>query len=215
MTRNILKYFIFGTILIPFAGTLSAKEVNLYSYRQPFLINQILKHFTKQTGIKVNVVYAKKGMLERLKAEGRNTPADAVLTVDISRLSALADAGLLQSVTSAKLEENIPPQYRHPDGLWFGLTLRARVAYAHKERVKDGEIKQYTDLIKPRFKGRVCTRSGKHAYNLSLLAAVIEEMGEKRPKIGLVDLNPILPGDPRGMTAPRLKPLKRDFAMFH
>ena len=135
MPRNILKSFIFGTILIPFAGTLSAKEVNLYSYRQPFLINQILKHFTKQTGIKVNVVYAKKGMLERLKAEGRNTPADAVLTVDISRLSALADAGLLQSVTSAKLEENIPPQYRHPDGLWFGLTLRARVAYAHKERV--------------------------------------------------------------------------------
>ncbi len=208
MTRNILKSFIFGTILIPFAGTLSAKEVNLYSYRQPFLINQILKHFTKQTGIKVNVVYAKKGMLERLKAEGRNTPADAVLTVDISRLSALADAGLLQSVTSAKLEENIPPQYRHPDGLWFGLTLRARVAYAHKERVKDGEIKQYTDLIKPRFKGRVCTRSGKHAYNLSLLAAVIEEMGEKGAENWARGLKANLARRPKGNDRTQVKAIK-------
>ena len=154
--------------LFSFNCALASEEVNLYSYRQPFLINQFLNQFTKQTGIKVNVVYAKKGMLERIKAEGRNTPADVVLTVDISRLSALANANLLQPVSSPILHKNIPPQFRHPDGLWFGLTLRARVVYAHKNRVQDDEIMTYSDLTKPRFKGKVCTRSGKHAYNLSL-----------------------------------------------
>ena len=97
----------------------AAEEVNLYSYRQPFLIKPFLDVFTKQSGIKVNVVYAKKGMLQRLKAEGRNTPADAVLTVDISRLNALANAELLQPIKSSVLEKNVPAQYRHPDNrLW-------------------------------------------------------------------------------------------------
>ena len=183
-------------------------EVNLYSYRQPFLINQFLKEFSRQTGVKVNVVYAKQGMLERLKSEGRNTPADAILTVDISRLSALADADLLQAVTSAKLEKNIPAQYRHPDGLWFGLTLRARVAYAHKDRVREGEIEQYSDLVKPQFKGRICTRSGKHAYNLSLLAAVIDELGEKGAEAWVRGLKSNLAGRPKGNDRAQVKAIK-------
>tara|TARA_B100000315_G_C14560127_1_gene580087 strand:- start:604 stop:1662 length:1059 start_codon:yes stop_codon:yes gene_type:complete len=157
----------------------AAEEVNLYSYRQPFLIMPFLKVFTEQTDIKVNVVYAKKGMLQRLKAEGRNTPADAVLTVDISRLSALANAELLQPIKSNVLEKNVPAQYRHPDGLWFGLTTRARVVYAHKTRVKPGEVTSYEDLAKPHMKGRICTRSGKHSYNLSLLASIVAAKGEK------------------------------------
>jgi iron(III) transport system substrate-binding protein len=157
----------------------AAEVVNLYSYRQPFLIKPFLDVFTKKTGIKVNVVFAKKGMLQRLKAEGRNTPADAVLTVDISRLSALANAELLQPIKSKVLEKNIPAQYRHPDGIWFGLTTRARIVYAHKTRVKPGEVASYEDLAKPHMKGRICTRSGKHAYNLSLLASIIAAKGEK------------------------------------
>lgn len=189
-------------------SSVSASEVNLYSYRQPFLINKFLKEFTKQTGVRVNVVYAKKGMLERLKSEGRNTPADAVLTVDISRLSALADADLLQPVSSAKMEKNIPPQYRHPNGLWFGLTLRARVAYTHKDRVKDGEIENYSDLVKPRFKGRICTRSGKHAYNLSLLAAVIDELGERKAQAWARGLKSNLARKPKGNDRAQVKAIK-------
>jgi len=168
-----------STAAIATTGVQAAEEVNLYSYRQPFLIKPFLDVFTEKTGIKVNVVYAKKGMLQRLKAEGRNTPADAVLTVDISRLSALANAELLQPINSAVLDKNVPAQYRHPDGLWFGLTTRARVVYAHKTRVKPGELVSYEDLAKPHMKGRICTRSGKHSYNLSLLASIVAAKGEQ------------------------------------
>ena len=168
-----------GLSILPSPAGAEGGHVNLYSYRQPFLMKPLLDAFTKETGIKVNMVYAKTGMLERLKAEGRNSPADAVLTADIGRLTDLVRAGLVQPVASAVLSANIPPQYRHPDGLWFGLTTRARVIYADKTRVKPGEISTYEDLADPRFKGRVCTRSGKHAYNISLLASFIAAEGEK------------------------------------
>ena len=193
---------------IPFGAAIAAEEVNLYSYRQPFLINQFLNEFSAQTGIKVNIVHAKKGMLEKLKAEGRNTPADAILTVDISRLSALANAELLQPVFSQKLNNNIPKQYRHPDGLWFGLTLRARVVYAHKNRVKKGELVTYHDLTKPRFKGRVCTRSGKHPYNLSLLAAVVDGQGEKAAEAWARGLKSNLARKPKGNDRSQVKAIK-------
>jgi iron(III) transport system substrate-binding protein len=157
----------------------AADEVNLYSYRQPFLINPFLEAFTEKTGIKVNVVFAEKGMMERLKAEGRNTPADVVLTVDIARISELAEGELLAPVESEVLTDNIPPQFRDPHGLWFGLTTRARVVYAHKDRVKPGEIATYDDLADPKWKGRICTRSGKHDYNIGLLAAIIAVKGER------------------------------------
>jgi iron(III) transport system substrate-binding protein len=178
------RCLIFSAIILAFSGaTLSVEAaagespVNLYSYRQAFLMKPLLEAFTKETGIKVNVVYAKTGMLERLKAEGMNSPADAVLSADIGRISDLVTAGLLQPVASAILEANIPSQYRHDKGLWFGLTLRARVIYAHKTRVKPGELSTYEDLALPHFKGRVCTRSGKHPYNITLLASIIAAKG--------------------------------------
>jgi iron(III) transport system substrate-binding protein len=160
-------------------GTAStAEEVNLYSSRQPFLMDPLLNAFRNETGITVNMVYIKKGMLERIKAEGANSPADLILTTDIGNLNNHLQAGVLQSVTSPVLNANIPAQYRHPDGLWFGLTTRARVIFAHKERVKAGEVKSYEDLAAPHMKGRVCTRSGKHVYNVSLLASIIAAKGE-------------------------------------
>lgn len=174
----------FSAIILAFSGAALSVEaaagespVNLYSYRQAFLMKPLLEAFTKETGIKVNVVYAKTGMLERLKAEGMNSPADAVLSADIGRISDLVTAGLLQPVASAILEANIPSQYRHDKGLWFGLTLRARVIYAHKTRVKPGELSTYEDLALPHFKGRVCTRSGKNPYNITLLASIIAAKG--------------------------------------
>ena len=157
-----------------------AGEVNLYSYRQPFLIKPFLDEFTKRTGVKVNVVFAKKGMLERLKREGANSPADAVLTVDISRLKAHADADLLQPIESKTIEKNIPAQFRDPNGLWVGLTLRTRLIAAARDRVEVGEIKSYEDLADPKWKGRICVRKGGHVYNRALVASLIAHHGEKK-----------------------------------
>ena len=178
-------------------ATASAEEsVNLYSYRQPFLIKPILKAFTEKTGIKTNIVFAKKGMLEKIKA----TPgvADAVLTVDIGRLHDMDEAGLLQPVKSKVLEQNIPSSYRHPKGHWFGLTLRGRVIYASKKRVKPGDINRYEDLADPKWKGRICTRSGKHVYNVSLFASMVTHLGEAEAKKWLMGLKANLARKPSG-----------------
>ena len=180
MTRSLLVLLTFigiGLTGIAFSGTAATPEVNLYSYRQPFLIKPMLDEFTKQTGIKVNVVYAKKGMLEKIKAAGDNSPADAVLTVDIGRLNELKEAGVLQPVSSKILDANIPAHLRHPEGLWFGLTTRARIAFASRDRVRPGELRTYADLADPKFKGRICIRSGKHAYNVALIASIIAHEG--------------------------------------
>lgn len=160
------------------SSALAAEEVNLYSYRQPFLIEPMLEEFTRETGIAVNVVFAKKGMVEKIKSAGANNPADAVLTVDIGRLDALREADLLEPIDSPVLESNIPAHYRHPDGLWFGLTTRARVALVSKERVKPEELQTLADLASPHMSGRICTRSGKHVYNIGMIAAVIAHEGE-------------------------------------
>lgn len=173
-------------------------QVNLYSYRQSFLMAPLLDAFTKQTGIKVNAVYAKKGILQRLKAEGLNSPADAVLAADITRIDSIARAGLLQPVRSNLLNENIPPSYRHPENLWVGLTYRARVIFAHKQRVAMGEIKTYEDLADPRFKGRICMRSGKHEYNISLLASVINALGSEKAEIWIGKVKENLARRPQG-----------------
>jgi iron(III) transport system substrate-binding protein len=173
-------------------------EVNLYSYRQPFLIQPILDRFTEQTGVEVNAVYAKKGMLERLKAEGDNSPADLVLTADVGSLNDLVEAGVLQPVSSEVLDRNIPEQYRDPDGLWYGLTMRARVVLASKDRVAPGEMTRYADLSDPKFKGRVCTRSGKHVYMVSLIASVIAHDGEDKAEDWLRGVKDNLARKPQG-----------------
>ncbi len=176
----------------------TSNEVNLYSYRQPFLMRPILDEFTRRTGIRVNVVYARKGMLERIKAEGSNSPADAVLTADIGRLAAMVDAGVLAPVSSAVLEANIPPQYRHPGGLWFGLTTRARILLVSRERVKPGLVTSYEDLARPALKGRICIRSGKHLYNISLLASIIAHKGKRAAEKWLRGLKANLARRPQG-----------------
>ena len=173
-------------------------EVNLYSYRQPFLIEPMLEEFTRQTGTKVNVVFAKKGMIEKIKAAGDNNPADAVLTVDIGRLDALRKAGLLEGVDSAVLNEAIPANLRHPDGLWFGLTTRARLALTSKERVKPGELETLADLADPKFKGRICSRSGKNGYNVALIASVIAHEGEEAAEQWLAGVRDNLARKPQG-----------------
>ena len=137
---------------------IASEEINLYSNRQPYLIEPLTEAFAKETGIKVNIVFANKGILEKIQAAGANTTADAVLTVDIGRLYALKQAGVLDSVKSDVLNANIPAHLRDPEGEWFGLTQRARIALVSKERVKPGELQTYEDLADTKFKGRLCMR---------------------------------------------------------
>lgn len=150
-----------------------AQEINVYSHRQPELIQPLVDAFTAETGIKVNVAFVDKGMAERLQAEGDRSPADLVLTVDIARLMQIVDAGVTQAVQSDVLEANIPAELRDPGDRWFGLTSRARVVYASKDRVAPGEVTTYEDLASDKWKGRLCTRSGLHDYNIALLGAMI------------------------------------------
>ena len=188
-----------------FSSTIFASEVNIYSYRQPFLIEPLTTAFTDKTGIKVNIVYLRKGMIERMKAEGKRSPADVVLTVDISRLSALVEAGLTQQVVSQTLSTNVPEKYRDPAGHWFGLTTRARIIYVSKERVRTGEIKSYEDLADPKWRGKVCTRSGLNAYNLALTSAIIHHHGEDYAKKWLDGFKQNLARKPQGNDRAQVK----------
>ncbi len=157
---------------------LLAQEVNVYSHRQPELIQPLVDAFTAETGITVNVAFVEKGMAERLVAEGDRSPADLVLTVDIARLMQIVDAGVTQPVQSEVLDANIPASLRDPNDQWFGLTARARIVYASKDRVAPGEVATYEDLASEKWKGRLCSRSGLHDYNVALLGAVIVHHGE-------------------------------------
>ena len=182
-----------------------AEVVNVYSYRQPFLIKPMFDAFTRETGIAVNVVYAKKGLVERLRHEGANSPADLIFTVDIGRLTDAVDAGVTQAAKSATLESHIPPQYRDPDDQWFGLTARARILVASKNRVVPGEISTYEDLADPRWKGRICTRSAKNAYMVALTAAMISHHGEAKAEDWLRGVKANLARKPQGNDRAQVK----------
>ena len=188
---------------------MAAEEVNVYSYRQPFLVAPMFNEFTKETGIKVNVKFAKKGLAEKLAQEGEYSPADVVLTVDISRLSELTEKDLVQPVNSDILEKNIPAQYQDADNEWFALTTRTRSVYSSRDRVgKLGNDFTYADLAKPEFKGKICTRSGKHPYNVSLVSAMIAENGEAATKEWLEGVKANLARKPQGNDRGQVKAIK-------
>jgi iron(III) transport system substrate-binding protein len=164
-------------IASPSVHAAEAGEVNVYSYRQPYLIEPLLKEFTDETGVKVNVIFAEKGLIERIEAEGRNSPADVLLTVDIGNLTQAVSSGIAQPVKSQTLQAAIPEAYRAEDGQWFGLTRRARVVYASKDRVKQDTI-TYEELADPKWRGKIGMRSGQHQYNVALIASMIAHHGE-------------------------------------
>ncbi|MCT4555760.1 MAG: Fe(3+) ABC transporter substrate-binding protein [Pelagimonas sp.] len=193
------------TALALAAPAFAEGELNVYSYRQPELIAPLTDAFTEATGITVNVAYLKKGMVERMKAEGRRSPADLVFTVDISRLSAVVEAGLTQPVVSDVLEANVPGIYHDPEGHWWGLTTRARIVYASKDRVDPAEVTSYEDLADPKWKGRICTRSGTHPYTVALLSAVIHHQGEEAAKTWLEGVKSNLARKPQGNDRAQVK----------
>lgn len=200
-----IKKFIYVTLLILGAAPVFGSEINIYSYRQPFLIQPLTDAFTEQTGIKVNVAYLRKGMIERMKAEGKRSPADVVLTVDISRLAAVVEANLTQPVLNKTLEKNIPTIYRDPDNHWFGLTTRARIIYASKDKVSDGEVTTYENLADPKWKGRICTRSGTNAYTVALTSAIIHHHGTEKAEEWLRSVKNNLARKPQGNDRAQVK----------
>ncbi len=193
----------FATVLA--ASPAFATEVNIYSYRQPELIQPLLDGFTEATGIQTNVAFVNKGLIERLKAEGKRSPADVILTVDISRLTDAKSAGVTQPVESAILKASIPENLRDPDGHWFALTTRARIVYASKDRVALGEVTTYEDLADPKWKGRICTRSGTHVYTLGLVGAVMEHVGAKAAEAWLEGVKANLAKEPEGNDRAQVK----------
>jgi iron(III) transport system substrate-binding protein len=198
---------IFSTLTVgSFAA--NADEVNVYSFRQPFLIDPIMEKFTAETGIKVNILFAKDGLIERVKREGNLSPADLVLTTDISRLMQLSNESLTQSVDSKVLNENIPSQYRDPAQQWFALTSRVRNIYSSAERVGPTPNITYQDLASPEFKGKICTRSGKHPYNISLVASVIAHEGQADAKTWLEGVKANLARKPQGNDRAQVKAIK-------
>lgn len=159
----------------------SAEEVNLYSARKENLIKPLLDDFTKQTGIKVNLITGKAdALLKRLQSEGKQSPADLFITVDAGRLHRAKAAGVLQTLNDKDINAAIPAHLRDPEGYWFGLSKRARVIFYAKDRVDPKNISSYADLAKPEWKGKICIRSSNNIYNQSLLASIIAHDGAEK-----------------------------------
>ena len=172
-------------------------EVNVYTYRQPALINPLFEAFTAKTGIEVRVVFAENGLVERLAQEGRNSPADLLLSADAGRLVEAANRGLAQPVTSPAILDKIPANLRDDANQWFGLTMRARVIYASNERAPISAI-TYEELADPKWKGKLCMRPGNHPYNIALFAAMIAHKGEDATREWLKGVKANLAFKPNG-----------------
>jgi iron(III) transport system substrate-binding protein len=185
-----------------------AEQVNIYSFRQPFLIEPILAEFTKSTGIETKIIFSKKGLIQRLEREGNLSPADIVLTSDFSKLLQLKEQGLSQAFELSDTLNNIPKQFRDPENHWLALTKRVRNIYSSKARAGNLDNIRYEDLADPKFKGRICTRSGKHPYNLGLVASMIAHHGEAETETWLKGVKTNLARKPQGNDRGQVKAIK-------
>jgi iron(III) transport system substrate-binding protein len=172
-----------GLVAASLALRAQTQEINLYTTREPGLIQPLLDAFTKTTGVKVNSIFVKDGLAERVAAEGARSPADVLMTVDVGAVVDLVEKGLTQPVQSAALEKAVPGNLRGAKGDWFALSLRARVVYAHKDLALSSIT--YEQLADPKWKGKICTRAGQHPYNTALIAAYIAHHGEAQAEAWL------------------------------
>lgn len=175
----------------------ATEQVNVYSYREPGLIQPILAKFTEQTGIKVNFIFSKDGLVERMTAEGRNSPVDVLLTNESGLLFQAQAAGVTQPLTDPTIEAAVPDALRDPNGNWFGLTRRARVVYASRQRVSQDKI-TYEELADAKWRGKICIRSGQHTYNVALVASMIAHHGAEKAEAWLKGLKENLARKPAG-----------------
>ena len=182
------------------------KVVNIYSSRHYQTDEALYSGFTKATGIKVNRIEAgEDALIERIRNEGARSPADVMITVDAGRLWRAEQLGLFQPVKSTVLESRIPENLREPGGHWFGFSQRARVIAYNKDKVKPGEIQTYEELADPKWKGRVCMRSSTNIYNLSLMGALIDHLGEQKAEAWAKGVRANLAQDPKGGDTDQLK----------
>lgn len=203
--KNKIKKILVLLILLISCTSLFAKELTLYTYRQSFLLKPLLDAFEEKTKIKSKALFLKVGLNERLENEGKDSPADLVLTVDIKRLQQLIDKDLIQPVSSSILEKNIPKNLRDSQNRWFALSLRARVIYASKKNVPLGAVQNYQDLADKKWRKQICTRSGKHSYNLGLFASLIAEDGITSTKKWLQGIKKNLARKPQGNDRAQVK----------
>lgn len=181
-------------------------ELNVYSSRHYATDARLYTDFTKATGIKINLIEAgEDALIERIRNEGQRSPADVLITTDAGRLWRVEQLNLLQPVKSTTLEQRIPASFREPNGRWFGVSLRARVLAYNKEKVKAADIPTYETLADPKWKGRVCARSGSHVYNLSLLAALVEHLGPQKAEAWAKAVKGNLARPPKGGDTDQIK----------
>jgi iron(III) transport system substrate-binding protein len=208
MAVSSLRKFVFALTGLMLAWSAAAQEqvVNVYSSRHYKTDEALYTGFTKQTGIKVNLIEAgEDALIERIRNEGARSPADVLITVDAGRLWRAEQAGLFQAVKSPLLEARIPASYREPGGHWFGFSSRARVIAYNNAKVQPGEIRNYEELADPKWKGRVCMRSSTNIYNLSLMGALIDHLGESKAEAWAKGVRANLAQEPKGGDTDQLK----------
>lgn len=181
--------------------------VNIYSYREPKLVEPLLKRFTETTGIKTNVIFATSGLVERMTAEGANSPADVLLTNEFGLLVQAAAANVTQPAVSDTISKQVPATLRDPAGHWVGLTRRARIVYAAKDRVAQDAI-SYEELADPKWKGKICVRSGQHTYNVALVASMIANLGADKAETWLTGVKNNLARKPAGGDREQVRDVK-------
>ena len=191
--------------MIFISNIVNAESLNIYSHRQPYLLKPFIDAYTKKTGVKLNVVYSSKGLAQRLAAEGANSPADLILTVDIARLYRYEDLDLLAKIDSKILKEKIPPYLRSKNNTWFGLSKRTRAIAVSKNRMNSGDVLRYEDLADPKLKGKICSRPGSHVYNRALMASIIAANGEVYAEKWAMGLVSNLAKRPQGNDRSQLK----------
>ena len=207
-SRALARTFLFSLGLITGTGAARAEgAVNIYSFREPKLIEPLLQAFTAKTGIATNVVFASTGLIERMTAEGKNSPADVLLTSEFGLLSQAVAAGITAPVASDVITKQVPEEFRDPAGHWTGLTRRARIVYASKERVQQDSI-TYEELADPKWRGKICMRSGQHTYNTALIASMIANLGEEKAEAWLTGVKANLARKPAGGDREQVRDVK-------
>ncbi len=203
-----MKTTVFAVAWALAAGSAYGQEkvVNVYSARHYQTDEALYSGFTKRTGIKVNRIEGgEDALIERVRNEGARSPADVLITVDAGRLWRAEQLGLFQPVRSELLEKAIPQSYREPTGKWFGFSVRARVIAYNKDKVKPQELATYESLADPKWKGRVCMRSSTNVYNLSLMGALIDHLGEQKAEAWAKAVRDNLAQPPQGGDTDQLK----------
>jgi iron(III) transport system substrate-binding protein len=204
---DIKKIILISAVLVSVPGfAQDSKVLNLYSSRHYQTDEALYANFTRQTGIKVNRIEASEdALLERIRNEGARSPADVLVTVDAGRLWRAEQLGFFQPVKSALLDARIPASLREPSGQWYGFSLRARLIAYNKSRVKAAELPTYESLAEPKWKGRVCMRSSTNIYNLSLMGAMIDHLGEAKAEQWAQGVKANLAHEPKGGDTDQLK----------